>query len=150
MAKQDFAPLPIEKDEDFDPSKAPPNNPHGNEFTAMKDDGRRFRVMHTGVGNFREKAIISAKDLGPGAQLDRLLDTIHPTGPALVELHPHELREHRKAVAEGKLVEPSSLTLTSQPALDAKPDPHLVGTVAVNESKPESTFTAPPAGNPSA
>lgn len=50
----------------------------------MTGSGRRFRVLHSAVGSYRRRAggtsinrrgsIVSVSDLGPGAQIDRLIE----------------------------------------------------------------------------
>lgn len=54
------------------------DNPTGKAFERMDDDGLRFRVKHylpatTPGGVIPPGRIVSRKDLGPGAQLDRLM-----------------------------------------------------------------------------
>jgi hypothetical protein len=50
------------------------DNPTGKDFDAMPDDGRRYMVIPEALGAFRRGTAVSARDLGPGAQLSRLVD----------------------------------------------------------------------------
>lgn len=78
------------------------DNPHGADFHALKDDGRRFRVMHKGVGSHREEAVVSARDLGPGAELPRLIRLGAITEMSLSEIRDHE--QAQKAVAGAPVI----------------------------------------------
>ena len=51
-------------------------NPVGEAFDAFKkkDDGVRFKVLVTKVGTMDQGTIIRAADLGPGAEVDRLVE----------------------------------------------------------------------------
>jgi hypothetical protein len=68
------------------------DNPHGDQWAAFtkdfddKDDGSRFRVGGN-VGPHRTGAVVSLKDLGPGAQVQRLVDggLLQPLTAAEVE-----------------------------------------------------------------
>jgi hypothetical protein len=50
------------------------DNPTGKDFDAMPDDGKRYLVIPEALGGFRRGTAVSARDLGPGAQLSRLVD----------------------------------------------------------------------------
>lgn len=50
------------------------DNPYGEAFVNLADDGRRFRILQDGVGQFTQGKVVSAKDLGPGATLQRMVD----------------------------------------------------------------------------
>lgn len=63
------------------------DNPHGEDFLTMPDDGRRYVVLHSGVGSLKEGAVVSAAHFGPGAQIPRLL-TMDP--PAIRQIADHE------------------------------------------------------------
>ena len=50
-----------------------PNNPARDDFDKMQDDGRRFRVVGTTqLGPHPAGKIVSLRDLGPGAEIERL------------------------------------------------------------------------------
>jgi hypothetical protein len=71
------------------------DNPHGDAFNDLEDDGRRFAVIHHGVGPHAAGFVGSAKDFGPGAQLPRLVGL-----GAIRELSPSEAEEHEKSKAD--------------------------------------------------
>jgi hypothetical protein len=58
------------------PDKTPdliPDNPIGADFAKLADDGKRYRTT-TNILAHRTGVVVSAKDLGPGAQVQRLID----------------------------------------------------------------------------
>jgi hypothetical protein len=63
------------------------DNPYGTAFDELADDGRRFLVLTTGVSHHKNGDTISAKDLGPGAQIPRLvgLGAIYELSPSDAE-----------------------------------------------------------------
>lgn len=79
------------------------DNPHGDDFRKMTDDGRRYKVNHTAVGMHREAAVVSARDLGPGAELNRLIEL-----GAISEMSPSEIQAHEEALKAG--VQPTAKT----------------------------------------
>lgn len=93
----------------FEEPPALKDNPHGADFHALKDDGRRFRVMHKGVGSHREEAVVSARDLGPGAELPRLISL-----GAIIEMSPSEIRNHEQS-QKAVLVAPADAVVVVQP-----------------------------------
>lgn len=54
------------------PDRAP-DNPTGADFDKLEDDRKRYTTA-TNVGRHRAGATVGRKDLGPGAQVQRLLD----------------------------------------------------------------------------
>lgn len=50
-----------------------PDNPTGSDFVKLEDDKKRY-VTTTNVDNHLAGITVSKKDLGPGAQIQRLLD----------------------------------------------------------------------------
>lgn len=77
-----------------DSSKPAPlaDNPYGENFRTMKDDGRRFRVVHNAVGAHTAGAVVSARELGPGAELPRLVKL-----GAIAELSASEIHDYEEA-----------------------------------------------------
>jgi hypothetical protein len=56
-----------------DPSRPIQNNPVGEDFDTMPDDGRRYAIVHTGSGPFKQDEIITARHMGAAAEIPRLL-----------------------------------------------------------------------------
>ncbi|MEW4569304.1 hypothetical protein AB1L88_15675 [Tautonia sp. JC769] len=58
-------------------SKSFGTNPIGEAFESFrkKDDGARFKVLVSRCGSASKGEIIRAADLGPGAEIDRLVET---------------------------------------------------------------------------
>lgn len=77
-----------------DASKPAPllENPHGEDFRTLKDDGRRFRIVHSAVGAHTAGTVVSARELGPGAELPRLVKL-----GAIAELSATELHDYEEA-----------------------------------------------------
>jgi hypothetical protein len=55
------------------PQDRVPDNPSGETFRTMPDDGARYRVT-SNTKNFGPNDVVSARDLGEGAQIQRLID----------------------------------------------------------------------------
>lgn len=75
-----------------DPSLPVRNNPIGEDFDTMPDDGRRYIIAHTGVGPFKQDDHITARHLGAAAEIPRLLML-----GAIRELSSGEIDESRLA-----------------------------------------------------
>lgn len=83
------------------------DNPSGLDFVTMPDDGRLFSVLHTAVGSssYKEGSTITARHLGPGAQIGRLVEC-------------GAIRELSAGETEGVTVVPI-VTLDGKPPVDA-------------------------------
>lgn len=66
-------------------------NPTGDAFEAMEDDGARYRTT-TNIRGHSPGSIVAARDLGPGAQIDRLV-----RDGALAPLSDEEAKAHVEA-----------------------------------------------------
>jgi hypothetical protein len=93
------------------------DNPIGDAFESMADDGKRFLCM-TNVNEFRVDSVVSRRDLGPGAEIQRLIDL-----GAIVVLIGGGTGDLKDAPDE--IVEPFKVEAakTANPALDQKPMP---------------------------
>jgi hypothetical protein len=78
------------------------DNPTGDAFNNLQDDGRRFEVLHTSVGTVLAGSVVSAREFGPGATMQRLIDL-----GAIRELTPEEiaLREPADGGLTGEAVD---------------------------------------------
>jgi hypothetical protein len=79
------------------------DNPARDDFHQFEDDGRRFRIAGTSaLGGHPEGKVVSLRDLGPGAQIQRLMDLGHLQEVAPEELEAQEapegmrVRDHRE------------------------------------------------------
>lgn len=81
------------------------NNPYGDDFETMPDDGRKFVVLHTGVGSYRQGDTVTARHLGPGAELPRLV-----TLGAIRELSPSEAKDAEVV----SVIPPNSMPIDAQ------------------------------------
>jgi hypothetical protein len=72
--------------------------PTGDAFDNLQDDGRRYRVLHHGVGSLqRGSDLRTARDFGPGADIERLLNL-----GAIREVTAREMDELEAATKEAK------------------------------------------------
>lgn len=70
----------------------PVNPTDEKDFADLKDDGRRYAVVHQAVGTHQAGAVVSAKDLGRGADVGRLVRL-----GAVVPLSDEEAKAHAEA-----------------------------------------------------
>lgn len=75
----------------------PVNTLDATKLADQEDDGRRFVVLHEGLGPHAKGAELSVKDFGPGADLNRLA-----TLGAIMEVPKEELEAREKAEAEAE------------------------------------------------
>lgn len=94
------------------------DNPHGPAFDSLEDDGRRYLVVNTAVGVHRQDAMVSARDLGPGAQIPRLLRL-----GAIRELSPAEIDDREAAELDDPTLAARNEPITPQDAT-GNPHPH--------------------------
>ncbi len=108
-----------------------PDNPTGDEFKKLKDDGTRYSVLHTVVGRHPRGTTVSARDLGPGAQIQRLLDV-----GAIAEAP-------REEPAQEEEQQPASQAREAAPVSEAR---EAAGTEAESTDPHRSLFNAPKGG----
>ncbi len=134
---------------DAKPQPIPDNVSDPKEFVKMEDDGRRYRVMSDAVGAHRGGTVVSARQLGPGAEIQRLIDA-----GALAPLSDEEAKAARGEVEPAATVmdhreDPRFSTGTGAPAPAMVPaeqatDPQATTTpgpadaLAIGETPPES------------
>lgn len=114
-----------------DHSRPIQNNPIGEEFDTMPDDGRRYAIVHTGSGPFKQDDVITARHLGPAAEIPRLLKlgAIRELPPGKIDdskLAPYATAAQTAYAAEAKPVVP--MTDAAGKPVEAAAPAKVIGT----------------------
>lgn len=131
-----------------DHSRPIQNNPIGDDFDTMPDDGRRYTISHTGSGPYKQGDVITARHLGPAAEIPRLLalGAIGEIPPGAIDdskLAPYATAAQTAYAAEQKPVVP--LTDAAGKPIEAAAPAKVIGTpVAVPVVAAAPALVAPP------